>query len=141
MAEQAGDPKDRQWSMNEWCWDPYNMLALASDSKNAGAASKPAAPFPFGAGPYASQAHLAPAASLLLDEVNRGAARGRGPATCQVAGCSADLTTLKEYHQRCAVLSRYCPCRFRLVAWTCVTRTIMLIGGRTSPRRTSIKAV
>ena len=102
MAEQAGDPKDRQWSMNEWCWDPYNMLALASDSKNAGAASKPAAPFPFGAGPYASQAHLAPAGSLLLDEVQRGAARGRGPATCQVAGCSADLTTLKEYHQRCA---------------------------------------
>ena len=100
MAEEGADPKDRPRNMNGWCWDPYNMLALASDSKHGGAASKPAAPFTFGAGPYASHSHLAPAASLLLDGINRGASRGKGLATCQVAGCSADLTTLKEYHQR-----------------------------------------
>ncbi len=94
------DPKDRPWNMNEWCWDPYNMLALASDPKGCEPSAKPAASFPFGAGPYASQSQLAPAASLLLDEVSRGVSRPKGPATCQVAGCSADLTTLKEYHQR-----------------------------------------
>jgi len=100
MAEEGADPKERQWNMNEWCWDPYNMLALASDAKNSEATRKPAAHFSFGAGPYASQSQLAPAASLLVDEASRGASRGKGPATCQVAACSADLTALKEYHQR-----------------------------------------
>ena len=82
--------------MQDWCWDPYNMLALASDPKaitgKAGGALGGAAHLP--------QPQLGSGASLLLDDANRAASRGKGAATCQVDGCSQDLTGLKEYHQR-----------------------------------------
>lgn len=94
MAEDAADTKERLWNPHDWCWDPYNMLALASDSKGVAGAGKAAAAC------FAFQPQLGPAASLLLDDVNRSACRGKGPAVCQVHGCSADLAGLKEYHQR-----------------------------------------
>ncbi len=103
MAEDALDAKERLWNPQDWCWDPYNMLALASDRKGLTAAGKAV----FGGLPYAVQPQLGPAASLLLDDVNRSGCRGKGPAVCQVDGCSAELTGLKEYHQRCCV-DTYC---------------------------------
>jgi hypothetical protein len=96
MAEAPVEAKEHMWSLQDWCWDPYNMLALASDSKGM-VAGKAAVPRE---GTSAVQPQLGPAASLLLDEVNRSALRGRGPAVCQVEGCSTDLSSLKEYHQR-----------------------------------------
>ena len=96
MAEDALDAKERLWNPQDWCWDPYNMLALASDREGIAPAGKAV----FGGLPYAVQPQLGPAASLLLDDVNRSGCRGKGPAVCQVDGCSAELAGLKEYHQR-----------------------------------------
>jgi hypothetical protein len=97
MAGHPVETKDHIWSLQDWCWDPYNMLAMASDPKGLAVVGK--LPVPPGA-PCGAQPQLGPAASLLLDEANRSAGRGRGASVCQVDGCSADLSSLKEYHQR-----------------------------------------
>lgn len=96
MTEDTLDAKERLWSPQDWCWDPYNMLALATDRKGSFAASKAVS----GGLPFAVQPQLGPAGSLLLDDVNRSVCRGKGPTVCQVHGCAAELTGLKEYHQR-----------------------------------------
>lgn len=97
MAGAPVEAKEHMWSLQDWCWDPYNMLALASDPKGLAAAGKVSAP---PGGPAAALPELGSAASLLLAEANPTAARGRGASVCQVDGCSADLSSLKEYHQR-----------------------------------------
>ena len=94
-GEEAAATKERMWNMQDWCWDPYNMLALSSDGKGK-AGSKGLGPS-LGQGPIP----LAPASSLLLDDVAKAGSRGKGgAATCQVDGCAQELTNLKEYHQR-----------------------------------------
>ncbi|BDA46756.1 probable squamosa promoter-binding-like protein 4 at N-terminal half [Coccomyxa sp. Obi] len=104
MAEDALDAKERLWNPQDWCWDPYNMLALATDRKGSFAAGKAVS----GGLPFAVQPQLGPAGSLLLDDVNRSVYRGKGPTVCQVNSCAAELTGLKEYHQR------YKICEFHL---------------------------
>ena len=96
---EAGDAKEKMWNMQDWCWDPYNMLALASEGKGKAVGKAGlGVPLPFQMGPEPA---LAPAGSLLLDEVMRSGSRGaKGATQCQVDGCSQELTNLKEYHQR-----------------------------------------
>ncbi|KAK9819901.1 hypothetical protein WJX72_003783 [[Myrmecia] bisecta] len=80
------------WATQDWSWDPYQLSAQPSDLKGVSQTRK---------AQNSALARYQGVAGFLGDEPSRPSnTKGKGPPTCQVEGCMADLTALKEYHQR-----------------------------------------
>ena len=87
QAKHTTMAEEMAWSMNEWRWDPFRMVAVPTSLKEEVSSST-----------SKGVSHLG--ATIREGEKGSAAVAKKGAPICQVEGCDADLTTLKEYHLR-----------------------------------------
>ncbi len=81
------------WQLQDWNWDPFSLRAVPTHEKQA----KPACSDNPDSAPSLD---LGSASTQLVEDAQTAKAPGKGRPQCQVEGCCADLSSLKEYHQR-----------------------------------------
>ena len=81
------------WSADNWQWDSRNLVATARPA-GEDKASK------FKAVEQGGEASTSSSPTTSGDQPSRSNNKPKGAAVCQVDGCSVDLASLKEYHNR-----------------------------------------
>ena len=103
------DPTALSWSLQDWQWDPFALKAVPCEKGKPQCTGTPA-PEP------APSLDLGSASTQLVEEAIQVAGKGKGRPQCQVEGCSGNLTSLKEYHQRYKICEYHLKARPALVA-------------------------